>query len=222
MFAKTLAAMSAAAVLLVASVAHADEPSSEWTPEATEAAARPVPPPTESSWYGYQTLSTDAAAIALVAIGATSDSTPVKGATGVMGVATYAIAPAVIHGVHGHAGKAVGDVAIRIFTPLVGIGVGALAGAAMFEPSRDPGLTGVITNTFGKEVAILEGAAIGGFIGIGTAIAIDAAALGWETVPAQKKEAPRPIASAKPAGPTFHPSGGPTRDGFVAGVGGTF
>ena len=31
----------------------------------------------------------------LVAIGATSDSTPVKGATGVMGVATYAIAPAV-------------------------------------------------------------------------------------------------------------------------------
>lgn len=68
---------------------------------------------TESRWYGYQTLASDAAAVALLpAMSAGSDSEPVSTTAGVLGLATYAVAPAIIHGVHGHPGKAVGDTAI--------------------------------------------------------------------------------------------------------------
>lgn len=106
MFAKVLSAVSAAAILLAASVAHADEPTP--SPDAETKAEGPTPK-TESRWYGYQTLASDAAAVALFAMSAGSDSEPVSTTAGVLGLATYAVAPAIIHGVHGHPGKAVGD-----------------------------------------------------------------------------------------------------------------
>lgn len=216
MLAKSFAAAVAISSLFFVSVAHADG-----SGQATDAANAPAPAKTESRWYGYQTLATDAAAVAFLAISASADSKPAANVSGVMALGTYAIAPAVIHGIHGHAGKAVGDVAIRVLTPVLGIGLGALIGAAAYQGHDDGTIGGAIGDAAGGMVATLEGAAIGGLIGIGTAITIDAAVLAREDVPVEKKEAERPIAKAK-TGPTFHPNAAPTKDGFMAGVGGTF
>lgn len=219
MSAKILAAAVAlSSVLLASSAAHADETNGPGA-STTEA---PAAPKTESRWYGYQTLASDAASVAFVAISASSDSKPVATVSGVMGLATFAIAPGVIHGLHGHTGKAVGDVAIRVFAPLVGVGAGALIGAATYHGHDDGTFGGAVGDVAGVMAATLEGALIGGLVGVGTAITIDAAVLAREDVPVEKKEAPPPVAKAK-AGPTFHPSAAPTKDGgFMAGLSGTF
>lgn len=215
----SLAALSMTATLALTTTASAD--ASPWsgqsapTEEAPAATVR-EPEKEQKVWYGYQTLIADGAALTLPIIGAASDGqSSSRAALGTMSLISYAVTPAVIHMAHGHIGKGFGDLALRVVTPVAtGIGglfIGAAIGAGQAD-GKDP-LTGTVTIL----VYEIYGGMVGLVTGVVAASAIDAGLLAWETAPAPKE---KPVAKAKPF--TVTPSVGPTKDGFAAGVGGTF
>lgn len=200
MTSKVLAALALCATLFATTSAHADESLPEPAVEADK------PQTAQKRWYGYQTLATDAASVALLglAIAADDNGTAQTGFLVASG-ATYAIAPGVVHGVHGNPGRAVGDVAIRVFAPVVTTGVGALLGVATSDRDLGSQLGGV-----------LVGGLIGFVTGVAGAMALDATVLAYDSSPAGAEKKP-----AK-TGASIAPSFGPTKNGFAAGLSGTF
>lgn len=200
MSSKLLAALAVSATLFATTSARADDAPVEADKPQTET----------KRWYGYQTLATDAGALALLglAIAADDGSTSQVGFLAASG-ATFVGAPAVVHGLHGNPGRAVGDVALRLFTPPITMVVG--------------GLIGVATADRGDGFEALGGLLIGGTIGfvggIAGCMALDAAVLAYEKVPASERAEKKPVAKA---GATVTPSFGPTRSGFAAGLSATF
>src|SRR5262245_27043284 len=67
-----------------------------------------------SSWYGWQTLSTDAAAAALVALSTAPDSLTPKTILGTAGVATYILGGPIVHTAHSQWGKAGVSLLLRV------------------------------------------------------------------------------------------------------------
>jgi hypothetical protein len=144
----------------------------------TSAAAAEETPETptldDPTWYGWQTLLADGAAAALVAGGLASGRSVVTAA----GVASFALTPGVIHGVHGHPGKAAGDIAVRIGSPIVCAVVLGLAGALLgrttapshYGPADD-------VSPSGAETGLTLGGLIGLGVGVVAASAIDAGML---------------------------------------------
>ena len=111
------------ACTVTAAAAHADPPS--LTPVVSEPIASAG---TES--YALQTLSTDGAALALIAAGHSS------GPVIALGVATYAVGAPLVHGYHHQSGHAAGSLALRLGLPLLGALVGAAA-ASHDSPDSD-------------------------------------------------------------------------------------
>jgi hypothetical protein len=160
------ASIAAVAAVLVTSPVRAKDPAV--TTDAIKSA--PAAPPTESAseqWYGWQTLVLDSVAAGAFAAGVGKHIDALS-ATGMI---LYAAGPPVVHGLHGHWGLALGDVALRVAAPVLL----ALIGVAIEEASTpDCGDTGDIC------LRGLGGGLAGGAIGYAAAVAIDAAVLARE------------------------------------------
>jgi hypothetical protein len=96
--AKLFLALLAVSILVVASPAAAES-----TPS----------PPTESVWYGWQTLVSDGISLELAVIGAAASSGAPRYALVGAGAAGFVLGPPVIHLAHGHWDKALGSLALR-------------------------------------------------------------------------------------------------------------
>lgn len=140
--------------------------------------AADVAPQTETRWYGWQTLISDGVAIV---------TTPLLPP---LGVSIYALGGPIVHVVHLRGLAVLGSLGIRIVAPVSGVLVGLQAAN---------GCDGFLCE--------LEGAAWGALIGVGVAVAIDAAFIAREEVSVTKEKKV-----------TFVPILTPAR----VGVGGTF
>ena len=145
-------------------------------------AARPgAALPTEGYWYGWQTASSDAASVAVVMIGTATHASVIT-ALGVGG--TLFGAPGV-HLANGRGLIGLADVGLRVALPLLGGFVGYAAAGTCHE---DPHSTSLLGNCF------LHGfneAAIGGLVGLGSAMVLDASALAYGTREIEPPSAPR-------------------------------
>jgi hypothetical protein len=111
-------------------------------------------------WYGWQTLTSDAATITL-AYGVSKLNGDVAGVVAAVG---YVGAPVVIHIAHEELGRAAASGGIRVVLPLGGLITGAVVGGS------------------GHDLLGMVGGGLFGFLaGIIAASAIDAAALAWKT-----------------------------------------
>ena len=173
------------------------------------AAAEEHPAATQE-WYGWQTLTADGAAIALMASGIVAGSGPAGAPLGYTGMASYVVTPAVIHGAHGHVLRGVGDAAIRVVTPVLGTIVGAFSGAALYASKARPAPADGANDYFSPGFdALFTGAAIGFLAGVLAASAIDAAVLARDDAPA---------ARPAPSGAVLRPVVAPSRGGVSAGL----
>ncbi len=131
--------------------------------EADLDADEPVRP--RRRWYGWQTLSADGAALllALSAVGLSQGSSADTTALSVPALLGYEFAPGVIHFAHGNPGRAFASMGVRLGVPLAAAFVGATAASGCDDYGCEAG-----------------GAAVGFLLGIGGAMAIDAAVFAYD------------------------------------------
>jgi hypothetical protein len=162
--------VAALALLSFASTARAQ--SAEKPSSAARVAPQAAPPAVESSaprpvtyWYGWQTLTSDAAALTFaVTAGAVSGSGDgAAEAFAYTSAATYVFGGPILHAAHENWGRALGSLGLRLGAPIVG----AILGAGLEDCSGGDSCSG---------------AAVGFVAGLGAAIAIDAAVLAREPV----------------------------------------
>ena len=161
--------------------ALAPAPAEAEEPVPTVTAAPGSTLPTEGYWYGWQTASSDAASVAVVLIGSATHASVVT-ALGVGG--TLFGAPGV-HLANGRGLIGLADLGLRVALPLFGGFVGYAAAGTCHE---DPHSTSLLGNCF------LHGfneAAIGGLVGLGSAMLIDASTLAYGTRDIEPPAAPR-------------------------------
>jgi hypothetical protein len=118
-----------------------------------------------SHWYGWQTLATDGAAVALLATGIATSSEGV----GFFSAATFALGGPIVHLAHGRGGAAAASLGIRVGLATAGF----FAGAAMEDCNH---------SSEGDDFCGLEGAAIGLLAGSGVAMILDTVLLAHESV----------------------------------------
>ncbi len=173
------------------------------TPAASPGAEAKLEPKHERHWYGYQTLIADGAGQVLALVALTTDNKGLESTLGPVPLTSYVLTPGIIHIAHRNIGKGIGDVGLRVGAPVVG----ALAGILIADGRLDD------LDVGGAVMGIL-----GASIGVGAAIAIDASVLAWED------DSPAPLATRAPAKSAVSviPSIGPTKNGFAAGLHGTF
>ncbi len=129
--------------------------------------------------YGLQILAVDALGLAAFAVAGAADSEGL--AYG--GMLTLVAGPAIVHASHGRTGAAVGSVALRAGLPILG----AALGAASENCGDDELLCG------------LGGTILGGMVGYGVAVTIDAAILARETRVVRQSWQPTLTASSRGA-----------------------
>jgi hypothetical protein len=125
------------------------------------------PPPQEPTWYGWQTLIVDGAALSLtVAAFSRANSSGNSAATllELSGI-TYVIGPPIVHWAHGNVGKGFGSLGMRLVAPVLGAGIGCALDQS------------------GGELGCLGGLALGGFAGIVLAVVLDNALLAYDPAP---------------------------------------
>lgn len=132
---------------------------------------RPPTPPTR--WYGWQTLIADG--IAIVA-------TPFSPTTG---AALYLTAAPGVHVLNGNIKRAGASIGARVGLPLGGALGGALMGAVLSDEHRR------------SESALALGA-VGGVLGVLSAVTVDAAMIAKEPIPAEQKEQTSTVGSLRP------------------------
>ncbi len=213
--------LAVASLLVAASVviardarAQADPPSPPApSPAPTPASELPPPPsapppplvwplPPKRRWYGWETLIVDGAGLATLAVSARTDSNAVS----TVGLGIYLFGPPIVHGVKGHVGTAFGDFGIRLTAPIVT----GIVGYAIDNATSSPCSPGAWLCFRG-----LGGAALGGLIGYAAAVALDAAWLAREDVPARRDASSEPLFR-------WSPTVGVVHRGASVGVGGSF
>ena len=138
-------------------------------------------PPERLSWYGYQTFSADATAIALLFVAAEKEWDP--GAVG--GVGLYLLGAPTVHAVHRRPGAVVGSLALRIFLPFLGSALGAASADCRVQVVNDENCD------FGGKV-------MGFVFGAAAAVVIDSAAIAWERKAPGGVERPATRAASSP------------------------
>jgi hypothetical protein len=159
----------------VAAVPHATKLGTEAAPPPPRA-REPVKdraPKTRERWYGWQSLSTDAASLLLLVVGsAVSDSRGDADEILTAGaVAGYLLGGPATHFMHENPGSGLVSFALRAGLP---IGFGYV-GTTLEKCPPEADFCGI------------AGAILGGILGIATAITIDAAALGYDEVPVEPR-----------------------------------
>ncbi len=220
LFRASAVACALAASTIAGSAAAQVEPTQDFTPapapiaaepthsEPTEAAPTGPAPATaererESYWYGWQTLTADGMSIATMIAGGAAGSPTL----GYIGLGGYFVAAPVVHGVQGRVGVAFGSFGLRVGAPALG----AVIGYAAAGPCRDQGqFLGCLFHGWAE-------AAVGGLVGAGAAIALDAALLANGT-----RLAAPPRETGMPKVTSLAPSFDPRTGAAGMGVGGTF
>ena len=169
--------------------------------------ARPTAPrvPKERYWYGYQTLLVDAASITTALLGVRTDA-PALGYIGALGL--FVGAP-IVHFVNERPLAAFGSAGLRVGLSGLGVVIGFAVAGSCHEDASSTAFGSCFLHGVGE-------AAIGGLIGLGSAIVLDGALLarGERDVARSDTGMPRVTSLA----PTFDPH---TRTAG-AGVGGSF
>jgi hypothetical protein len=219
------------ALVLFAGSSSADEGSGSAAapPVATETKGTIVvtqPVKTVRRWYGWQLLINDVASTGLLIAGAFAkaaeenggiDDTPGGGLVWTS-VGAFMLGGPIIHLAHGRLEAAVASLGLRAGGAFVGVGIGALMGAASgvgCQPNYIGQGPGGNMNVNGTDCS--TDYVLGGFIGAVVGAVIDDSVLAWERVPV------RPAAARTPSSfgwtPTFAPVKG---GGATAGIAGTF
>jgi hypothetical protein len=174
----------AACILLGPSPARAaDAASAQPAPPSTTSLAAPAehaPKPTR--WYGYEILAVDGVGVAvLIPALATTDGGMQTGFSIATGL-TYGLGGPIVHFTHGQVLKGVLDIGMRLSLPIATGFLGGVIGASSYQPQSCTGGPAFcpLSNALDQIGAEAEGILIGGLIGMGSAIAIDAAALARE------------------------------------------
>lgn len=199
---RVLLALTSAVALLVASgSARADD--TAVGPVAPMAApATPEDKPSDAPrWYGWQTLTTDGAAVVLGALALASDSTSAQETLGTAAVGAYGLGAPVVHATHGRFAYAGGSLAMRLGGPLAGGLVGLVTGVFLPIPTESIGQRLV--------VGMYGGAALGA---VGASV-IDAAVFARES-----PSRPAKAAHAAPVAPHVVPTFAVTRERSESGV----
>ncbi|MBX3201547.1 MAG: hypothetical protein KF894_25650 [Labilithrix sp.] len=131
----------------------------------------PAPAQYEKVWYGYQTLIADAVSFGLLVGGIASRTSEVT----TTGYLAFLLATPTVHMVHGNVGPGFGSIGLRLLVPLIGMGVGALTGLIVGSTQGSGGLDDIGRGANGPAT----GAAVGGLIGGGICVAIDAGGLAY-------------------------------------------
>lgn len=153
-----------------------------------------VAPKPRRRWYGWQTLTSDGASLALIlaAAGLESSGADDGGALATAGLLGYEFGSGIIHFVHKNPGRAFGSMGIRLGMPLAGAFLGASVVSGCDDYFCEAG-----------------GAAFGLVLGMAGAMAIDAAVLAYDE--------PEPSDAVRPK---LVPLVAFTRGGAVVGLGG--
>jgi hypothetical protein len=131
----------------------------------------PVPPKPERRWYGWQTLATDGAAIALLvgtasaAAAADLSEGPLLTTGYTLGLVTYALGGPIVHFSHGNTWRGLASFGIRVPVPLL-----VIAASYEIECSGSGGACGEYTVLFGASAII-------------AAMVVDAAVFAFDDVP---------------------------------------
>lgn len=136
-------------------------------PQATEADEGGTEKPLRSRWYGWQTLATDGAAVALFATGVAASSGELAAFSG----APFALGGPIVHLAHRRGGAAAASLGIRLGLATSGFFVGAAMKSCGPSSEEDTGYA-----------CGLNAAAIGVLAGAGVAMIIDTAFLAREDV----------------------------------------
>jgi hypothetical protein len=143
--------------------------------DGAHAAEAPAPTEIETSWYGWQTLLSDAAAIGLWSVAAVVDDAQYGSASyrsyqawstalAASGFAVYALGAPAIHLAHGRADQAGESLIMRVGLPFGGALVGVLVGAGACGRSDDevpcPLITGVLGFAAGGVAAMVLDAVV--------------------------------------------------------------
>jgi hypothetical protein len=126
------------------------------------AADKPAPK-YEKTWYGWQTLIADGAAIAMYEGGRASTTAPLKTA----GIMTFFLGTPILHMIHGNVGAGFGSAGLRFALPGLGALVGLFAGIASsnassadarFDDAADAVAVGVLVGAIG--CALIDAGAV--------------------------------------------------------------
>jgi hypothetical protein len=159
----------------------------------------------ETKSYAVETLVADGVSVATIAAGVAVGN-DAGSAVSAIGIAGYAIATPIIHGIHGSWGRAGGSLAMRV----IGIPVATLVGMLGGFATCPKGPTDEAGAAMGHGIAC---GAVGGLVGAGIGAlivtSIDASMLAKEEV-------------RKPSGVSLTPTFDASSRGASVGVGGTF
>jgi len=122
-------------------------------------------------WYGYQTLLCDAAAVAQFVTGAALDAGPLY----VTGGITYLGCTPIIHLLHAEYSYSGLSMGLRVVAPGLGAIIGYGIGAAFPKRTNETSPTET-------------GALVGGAVGVGAIMALDALLFSYEVVPIWDRE----------------------------------
>jgi len=144
-----------------------EQPSAAKRSEPAERRERSTP--SESYWYGWQTIAADGASLAIFGLGAGTGASVVSWA-GAFGVLFGAPA---VHVANGRGDIGVLSLAMRVALPLVGAGIGyAAAGTCHDDPNSHELFGNCFLHGFSE-------AGTGALIGLGSAMILDATALSY-------------------------------------------
>jgi hypothetical protein len=160
---------------LVAPEPHAAEPEPETAQAQSSATDEAAAPALREEWYGWQSLSTDGAALLLlIAASASSDlKSDVSSVLGYSSLGVYLLGGPVTHFAHDNPGRGLGSLALRAGLPIAFGTIGYYGEDCSGGDDYD--LCGIV------------GALLGGVLGIATAVTVDAAVLGYEEVPIERE-----------------------------------
>lgn len=154
-------------------------------PELTPAVEQEQPRPAPTTWYGWQTLTVDAASLLTASIGAIADDRSGFSAIAAGGALVgYAIGGPAVHWAHARVGTGFASLGIRAGAPLGGGFTGALAGIAL----------GAIVYPQSEQGSVylgLYGAMGGVVLGSAAAVVIDSVVLAREPAAAPGDSATR-------------------------------
>jgi hypothetical protein len=157
---------------------HPAEPTPAKTDHLAAPGGQPAPAPLDDDvvdvverprrqWYGWQTLTADGASMLLLIAGAVAAENDTVGDSGdtmvTMGLVGYEFAPGIVHFAHGNPGRGFASFGMRLGMPIAGAFLGAATASGC--------------DGFQCEAS---GAAVGLLLGMGGAIAIDAAVFAYD------------------------------------------
>jgi hypothetical protein len=168
-------------------------------------------PKTKSHWYGWQTLMTDGAALAMLIGALAAKNDRVGNTLAPLAGLTYVLGGPIVHWAHRHGGIGAASLGIRLGAP-IGLGLLGFGIGTAIDGGKSRGL----------DSAALAGTVLGFLAGFPTAIALDAAVLAREDVEDDTPEVRDTQVKLQRPSFELYPDVQTSRTGAQVGVRGTF